>query len=208
MSFDIDSVSFAAAVPGQSSVAAELIYDTDPLLWSCLFGGDVDGARCYLAGEWESETSVYGYKLCTAALFDGELVGIEYGLDRETQAKYSPDTGQRGMPLLREQTADAFEKNCAYLRYLIPTVPGDVYYIQFFSVLSKLRGHGLGTKLLTSAFTRAEKSGYKACQLDVSSDNPAVDFYKKQGMEIVSESRVIPFEKLGLPTHFRMEKAL
>ena len=51
-------------------------------------------------------------------------------------------------------------------------------------------------------------NGYRVCQLDVVSDSPAVRFYGRMGMEILSESRVLPLEKHGIASHYRMVKNL
>lgn len=204
MTFDINEVQLTPSVPEQAITAATLIYDADPALWNSLFSGDAEGAQRYFEEEWKAEESIYGYQFSTSALLRGELVGIEFGLDLAAQRKFSPGTGKRGIPCLRAETAKAFEENCAYIRYLIPSVPDGVYYLQFLSVAAKLRGLGVGAKLLSKALELAKKKGYKACQLDVSGDSPAVAFYLHMGLEILSESRVIPLARLGVHNHYRM----
>lgn len=208
MNFNMDEVKLQRGCPEQSPGAAALIYDADPVLWDCLFDNDLEGAQHYFEEEWRWEDSMYGCAMTTVATLHGALVGIEQGLDVEIQQKFGPGTGIRGAARLTAQTAATLEKYSAYLRYLIPSVPKDVYYLQFLSVKPELRGKGLGKLLLSNAFDRAREKGYRACQLDVSGDTPAVDFYRHMGMETISESRVIPLEKLGLHSHFRLEKVL
>ncbi len=208
MIFNTGEIFLGPGSPEQAAGAAALIYDADPVLWDCLFDNDLEGARHYFEEEWRWEESIYGCAMTTVAALHGELVGIEQGLDVEIQRKFGPGTGLRGAARLDPQTARTLEKYSAYLRYLIPSVPKDVYYLQFLSVKPELRGKGLGKLLLSNAFDHARKKGYRACQLDVSGDTPAVDFYGHMGMETISESRVIPLEKHGLHSHFRLEKVL
>ncbi len=196
------------AVPNQATAAASLIFDADPDLWNCLFSDDVSSALRYFEEEWQAEESVYRYAHCTGATLRGELLGIEFGLDRSTQKREGPGTGKRGDACFSAETLKEFEGMTRYLHYLIPAVPEEVYYLQFLSVAPQVRGHGLGGRLLRNAFECAKREGYKACHLDVSSDSPAVEFYRHMGMEILSESRVTPFEKRGVKSHYRMVKAL
>jgi ribosomal protein S18 acetylase RimI-like enzyme len=54
------------------------------------------------------------------------------------------------------------------------------------AVLSKYRGQGVGTQLLTYLF--ASEWGNLSISLSVSADNPAVRLYKRFGFEIISRS--------------------
>jgi len=56
-------------------------------------------------------------------------------------------------------------------------------------------------QLLGAAFDRARRNGHRVCHLDVASDNPAVGFYELMGMEILSESRVLPLQKHGIASN-------
>jgi hypothetical protein len=53
-----------------------------------------------------------------------------------------------------------------------------------------------------------EATGFRVCQVDVASDNPAVRFYERKGMEILSDSRVLSLQKHGIASHYRMVKEL
>ena len=190
MTFDLNQVQLGPANLRQATEAAVLIYDTDPALWNCLFSNDVQGALRFFEGRWRAKGSTFGYPLCTAATLNGELMGVELGFDRLTQERYRSQSGRRG--------------GTGYISYLIPPIPYEVYYIQFLSVAPHVRGRGLGTRLLDNAFKRAKEEGYKACQLDVSSDSRAVELYLRMNMEVLSESRVIPLEERGVHSHYRM----
>jgi len=95
-----------------------------------------------------------------------------------------------------------------YVRFLVPTVPNHAYYVMHLAAGRDARGCGVGAQLLGAAFDRARRNGYRACQLDVASDNPAVGFYERMGMEILSESRVLALQKHGVASHYRMIKEL
>ncbi len=61
------------------------------------------------------------------------------------------------------------------------------YYIQTIAIRSKIRGKGLGQKLLKHCEALAIEKGAKTLSLDVSSKNEiAINSYKKFGMEIAS----------------------
>ncbi len=208
MTFDPNEVQLGPAIPRQAIAAAVLIFDTDPALWNCLFSNDVHSALRFFGEEWQAEESVFSYSLCTGATLDGELMGIELGFDRPMQKRYRSGTGQRGDACLSPETLKGFSENAGYISYLIPPIPKEVYYIQFLSIAPQVRDRDLGGRLLGNAFKRAKREGYKACQLDVSSDSQAVEFYLRMGMEVLSESRVVPLEERGVHSHYRMVRAL
>ncbi len=205
MTFDLDEVQLGPAVPEQATAAAALILDTDPSLWSYLLADD---ALPFFEAEWRAEDSVFGHSFATAATLDGELLGIEQGLDRLQHDKYQAGIGQHGGGCLRPDTLEAMGRRADYLAYLFTPIPKGIYYVQFLSVATQVRGRGLGERLLSNAFRHAELAGYKACQLDVAGDSRAVEFYLHMGMEILAESRVVPLEEHGVSSHYRMVKAL
>ena len=51
---------------------------------------------------------------------------------------------------------------------------------------------------------RAREAGYLGLQLDVLSDNPAVNFYQSMGLELLVESRAPKPQAAGVPPEFRM----
>jgi len=71
-------------------------------------------------------------------------------------------------------------------RFLGPNGKED-YYIQAIAINSKMRGKGLGQRLMKYSGEIAIKKGSKTLSLDVSSKNEkAIICYKKYGMEIFS----------------------
>lgn len=207
MTLDLNQAQLRPATAEQARAVAPLILDTDPALWRWLFCRDLEGALLFFEEEWQVERGTFSYSLGTAAVLDGDLVGIEQGFDRQTEDEYRPESGKRGGPLLSPETAHGVVANVTtYGSYLVPPIPEGVYYVQFLSVAPQARGRGLGRLLLGNAFERAKQQGYSACHLDVSSKNQAVDFYLQMGMEILSECRVVPLDEHGVHSHFRMVK--
>jgi ribosomal protein S18 acetylase RimI-like enzyme len=100
---------------------------------------------------------------------------------------------------------DAFR----WMPFLIPPIPEGAYYVQHLAVVPELRGRGVGAQLLEHAFGKAARGGYRSVQLDVVADGPAVRFYRRMGMEALSETRVPRLEAdYKVSTHLRMTKSL
>jgi len=208
MIFDNENILFKAANPQQAKVVATLIYDTDPHLFAYMLGNDYETALKFFEAEWKQEHSLFSFSLCKIAVSGETLLGIELGYDLEIQTDLKPDTGITGAGEINPEVLPILVEVASYLPYLMPPIPEDVYYIAHLSILPEVRGRGLGTRLLMNAFDSAREQGYRQCQLDVASDNRSVSFYRRMGMELISETRVIQFEANGVPTHYRMGKQL
>ena len=208
MNFDIEKVNFEAANPKQKKVAATLIYDADPHLFAYWFKNDYKTALKFFEIEWEQDRSLFSYTLCRAAVTGDKLLGIELGYGLKIHTNLLPDTGKTGAGAINPELLPHTLKVTSYAPYLFPIFPKDAYYIQNLSLLPEARGIGLGTQLLKATFDRVQEKGYSQCHLDVASDNPAVNFYHRMGMEIISETRVIQLENNGVPSHYRMVKLL
>ena len=76
------------------------------------------------------------------------------------------------------------------------------------SVTPASRGKRIGMKLLANALHQAKIAGHRKLQLDVLSDNPAVNFYQSMGLELLVESRSPKTESLCVPPEWRMGIAL
>jgi ribosomal protein S18 acetylase RimI-like enzyme len=118
------------------------------------------------------------------------------------------DTGRHTAQILTREQMAHLREAISYVQYLVPPVPNDAYYVLHLASAPVARGRGVGARLLAAAFDRARHNGYRVCQLDVVSDNPAVRFYGRMGMEILSESRVLLLQQHGVASHYRMVKNL
>ncbi len=192
----------------QAKQAVPLFYETDPLLFDYLYIDGYETALMFFEKEWRKKQSVYSYSHCSVAMSEGTLLGIELGYDRKTLQEQAHHTGKNGIDCLSPEGKKQLAQRNRYLRYLFPSIPYDAYFILFLATHHTARGLGCGRKLLVNAFDRARRQGYRTCVLDVASENKAVGFYLEMGMEILSESRVVPLEENGIPSHYHMIKKL
>ncbi len=208
MTTNPDGITLSPARADQAEDAARLVYETDPHLWDCFFPGDFGLFLAFLARQWREERSLYSHTNAVAAIAGGRLVGLELGYDRERLDRISADTVRLAREILSPGAFRRYAEIGGYTRYLMPPVPNRAYYVLFLATDPGVRRKGIGETLLTGAFERARGQGQEACHLDVAGDNPAVRFYQRLGMEILSESRVLPLEERGVPSHFRMTRRL
>ena len=206
--FTQEEIVLEPATRGQALAAAPLMYDTDPHLFGYFFGGDQELALRYFAAQWRQERSLFSFRYCTVAVARRTLLGIELGYDAKTQADVFQDTGRHAAQILTPEQMAHLRAAVSYIPFLVPPVPADAYYVLHLASAPSVRGRGVGARLLMAAFDRARRNGYRVCQLDVTSDNPAVRFYERMGMEILSESRVVPLQQHGIASHYRMIKTL
>ena len=210
MNITADLIEIGPAGPESPEIAWKLIYDSDPEIFEYYFNNDLELMESCLSDWWQRPEGWFSHALCTAATFNGSLVGIEIGFPREINQKhlrptfyYAKETMNRAA---YEHLSGAFKN---YVPYLFPYIPRDAYYVQTLSVIAEMRGQSVGQTLLNAAFNRAKKNDLTNCQLDVTSDSLAVDFYRKMGMEVLSSSRVPYLEKnYGISMHYRMRKEI
>jgi len=60
------------------------------------------------------------------------------------------------------------------------------------------------TLLIDNAINKARGQGYAKFQLDVMSDNPAVEFYRAVGLELLADTRAPKPAAFGVPPEYRM----
>jgi ribosomal protein S18 acetylase RimI-like enzyme len=89
--------------------------------------------------------------------------------------------------------------------YLNPYVPASAYYVLALAVVPELRGTGIGAGLLRNAGAKGRRAGCRTLHLDVLSDNPAVAFYRAQGLVTMAETIAPePCGGHGVPMEMRM----
>ena len=57
---------------------------------------------------------------------------------------------------------------------------------------------------MDNAMRTAREAGFSQLHLDVLSDNPAVNFYRSMGLEVLAETRAPKPEAGGVPPEYRM----
>jgi GNAT superfamily N-acetyltransferase len=203
-------VDLVPAKPDDSDIAWKLIYDTDPDLFDYYFNNDTDLMKSCLSDWWRRPEGWFSHSSCTAAIYNGSLVGIEIGFSREDFQKHTRPTFYYAKKTMNraafEHFSDAFRN---YVPYLFPFIPRDAYYVQRLATRAAIRGQGVWHKLLNTAFKRAKEKGLISCQLDVVSDSVAVNFYRKMRMEVLAITRMPYLEKkYGISAHYRMRTVL
>lgn len=197
---------FAPLIPG-------LIRATGPVSYDYQFGTDGLLERLVTAS-WTAPDTLFCTACTTAAVADGELLGIELGFEgpkfyvfKTNLAALAPGLIERG-EVSYEQLVGLTQR-AAKASYLNAHVPDDVYYLHALSAFPQHRGKGVGKALLTAAIARAKAAGYRELQLDVLADNPAVSFYQALGLQILAEIRSPDLTRdHGFPAEYRMAVSL
>ena len=198
---------FASLIPG-------LIRATGPVSYDYQFGTDGLLERLVTAS-WTTPDTLFAAACTTAAVSeDGELLGIELGFEgpnfyafKSNLAALAPGLIERG-EVTYEQLVGLTQR-AAKASYLNAHVPEDVYYLHALSAFPQHRGKGVGKALLAAAIARARKAGYRELQLDVLADNPAVGFYRANGLSVLAEIRSPELTRdHGFPAEYRMAVTL
>jgi GNAT superfamily N-acetyltransferase len=210
MDITADLIDIGPARPDTYEIAWKLIYDTDPEIFEYYFSDDLELMESCLSNWWQRSEGWFSHALCNAATYNGSLVGIEIGFTRVNYREHLRPTFYYASETMNRAAYEHFSgafKN--FVPYLFPYIPRDAYYVQTLAVIAEMRGQRIGQTLLNAAFNRAGESDLKNCQLDVSSESIAVNFYKKMGMEVWASTQIPYLKKnYGIPMHYRMRKEL
>ncbi len=158
---------------------------------------------------WLTDGTLFAADATHLALEGDELLGIEIGFHgpeyRERQAALGPLWGDMMAAggLTQDDVSEVLERS-DHASWLNPVIHSRVYYVHALSVKPEARGKRVGMRLLSDAMDRARKAGNRGLQLDVLSDNPAVNFYQSMGLELLVESRAPKPEEHGVPPEWRM----
>ena len=160
-------------------------------------------------GSWHTENSLFGADATHIAVEAGELMGIEIGMPGNEFKLRQNGLAPVWQNLIangdveREDIPGVLERS-EHASWLNPVVDKDTYYIHAISVKPGFRGKRVGFHLIDAAIQRARDAGFKKFQLDVLSDNPAVDFYRAVGLELLAETRAPKLQAFGVPPEYRM----
>ena len=162
---------------------------------------------------WGTPNTLFSAEATRLAISDGELLGIEIGFHgveyRERIAALNPAWAEI-MAAGIATAADVQEviENSDHASWLNPAISEGTYYVHALSVKPQARGKRVGMQLLSNAMESARQQGFGKLQLDVLSDNPAVNFYQSMGLTLLVESRAPIPEQAGVPPEWRMGIAL
>ncbi len=191
--------------PDQSSDRiAELIWSTDPVLMNFMFG-EISVFQRATAQEWPSKAGILCHKQAFVAEAGDKIVGLCIG---HTTEEYGPnfEAAQRiQSEALGVAEGAHIQQALTWMDRLFPDPQDGSFYVLELAVSDDAQGQGLGRKLLSNAVERARQTGCKRLALDVSADNPGVEFYLGLGLTTEIETRV-PFlaDNHGVGTHLHM----
>jgi ribosomal protein S18 acetylase RimI-like enzyme len=205
------------ARPEDAPEAARLLIETDPVLYRFLYGDDLEATRALLMTQWQRHDCLLSHRLALVVRQAGRPLGLVLSYTAEehealpqfatidVQDSVAGVSRDRVAAVMQNRASEAMREAA----FLFPVVPAGALYVQNLAVVPEARGLGLGQRLMAAVFARAAALGCTACHLDVAANTPAVGFYGSLGMEVLVETRMPGLaERHGLPTHFRMIRAV
>ena len=158
---------------------------------------------------WLAPGTLFAAETTRLAVDGEELLGIEIGFRgpeyRERQSALAPLwAGMLADGIATQADVAEVIERSNHAQWLNPALHEGVHYVHALSVKPEARGKRVGMQLLSTAMQTAKAAGYKALQLDVLSDNPAVNFYQSMGLSLLVESRAPHPAEHGVPPEFRM----
>jgi ribosomal protein S18 acetylase RimI-like enzyme len=192
---------FASEIP-------ELVWATGPVSYEYHFG-DRALFDTIVLSSWSKPGTLFAADATTLAIEDGKLMGIEIGMTGSEFRQRQAALGPVWQELIANSQVDPEDipgvlERSGHASWLNPVVHSDTYYIHAISVKPEFRGKRVGYHLIDNAIKTARTQGYKRFQLDVLSDNPAVEFYRAVGLELLAETRAPKPNAFGIPPELRM----
>ena len=186
----------------------ELIWSTGPVSYGYQFGTREVFDHAVL-GSWPMDGTLFAADATSLAIEDGVLMGIEIGMRgneyKARQHALAPlwkNLIERG-DVSKEDFYGLLER-ADHASWLNPVIDADTYYIHALAVKPEYRGKRIGFYLIDNAINKARGQGYAKFQLDVMSDNPAVEFYRAVGLELLADTRAPKPAAAGVPPEYRM----
>lgn len=159
---------------------AELIYDTDPYIYSFWFNNDKERCIEFLNEEMKKEGFIFNYNNLYIA-YDktlNRIVGILCAIDKSVNLEYRYEELQK--------VNDNYKITVA--QYIMPIIDevksydNETIYIPNVCIDKSLRGRKIGTKLLGYYIKQMEKEGFNKFALDCLLHNlPAKNLYHSLG---------------------------
>ena len=186
----------------------DLVWATGPISYDYHFANR-DLFNAIVLGSWYLDQSLFSADASTLAIEDGELMGIEIAMPGSEFISRQNALSVIWQALIKkgqietDDIAGVLERS-EHASWLNPVIRSDTYYIHAISVKSNFQGKRVGFHLMENAVQTASEKGFVHLQLDVLSDNPAVDFYRAFGFELLAETRAPKPSAFGVPPEYRM----
>jgi len=176
-----------------SNEVPELVWATGPISYDYHFASR-DLFEAMVVGSWQKNGTLFSADTTKLAVEDGDLMGIEIGMPGAEFRSRQKALGTVWRELVEkghinaEDIADVLQRS-EDASWLNPTIHSNTYYIHAISVKPGFRGKRLGYHLMENAISAAREKGVSKLQLNVLSDNAAVDFYRAIGFEVLADTR-------------------
>ena len=187
---------------------AELVWSTGPISYEYHFF-DRKLFDAVVLGSWTTGGSLFSADATTLALEGEQLAGICIAMP-------GPEFSNRGARLASvwsglvesgECSTDEVQgvlKRSERASWMNPVIYSDTYYVHAIAVKPEFQGRRIGYRLIDHAISFGRQNGFRKFQLDVLSDNPAVEFYRAVGLKLLAETRTPEPCEFGVPTEYRM----
>ena len=197
---------------GYANEIPELVWATGPISYEYHFA-DRDLFDAIVLSSWLADGTLFAADATSMAVEDGELMGIEIGMPGPEYRTRQSALGPVWQELVASGKIDPADipgvlERSDHASWLNPVIYEDTYYIHALSVKPGFRGKRVGYHLIQNAITKAREQGFKKLQLDVLSDNPAVEFYQAVGLNLLAETRAPDPTAFGVPPEYRMGMTL
>jgi ribosomal protein S18 acetylase RimI-like enzyme len=190
------------------SVIPDLVHSTGPSSYDYQFGGR-ELLDLVVNKSWHMPGTLFSHDACHLAIDDDETAGFMLSFPA---AEFRP-RGANLSPIWKELVASgvisraefgAFLDRVSRASWLNPVTRPGIYYIHAIATRPAYRGKRIGLALLQTAIETAKRLEHSAVELDVLSDNPAVNFYQSMGFKILVESKAPEPFAAGVPVEYRM----
>ena len=193
--------------PSLALPAAHLIWDSSRHFLGYIYAGNQPRGFTDLQYQWLQPTGLLSHRQAiVAASRDGvEIFGLALFMPSEQMTQEADITSAHMDTLATERVIPDFNKRLEAMNYYHPVVPATALYLQNIAVRSNTRGCAIDYELFQAVIEQARRRGFTSLHLDVVSDNPAIAFYRRQGLEIVSETNMPAlWTKHEQPSRYRM----
>ena len=201
-----------AMVDQHAAEIPELAYATGPVSYDYHFGTRSLFDKAVLSS-WKTAGTLFGWDATHLAMEGDDVLGFLVTFHapefRERIAALAPAWGtmiENGE--VSEAELGGLLERSEHARWLNPETRPGIQYIHAIAVKPEHRGKQIGVKLITHAMELGRQNGYGTLELDVLSDNPAVNFYQSMGLEILAETRAPKPMAFGVPPEYRMGVSL
>lgn len=204
-----NKISIERGLPQQASAIYPLLFQTAPKNISYIFGDSIRVDKRITEECWKRVDTTYSHKFSHVAIQHGQVIGVLVAFDGKTYKEQQKITSQVAAQYIDDSLMQHMKKAMPEISLLSPQIPNRTYYIHYISVSDNAQGKGVGKLLLECAFDQAKATKCHSLSLDVSIDNPAVEFYKVMGLDIIVETRVpLLSKKANISGSYRMVKRL